>query len=104
MFAARFFGSSYFGPRYFGKVGAAPEADGDHFGDRYFGTNYFGARYFGGTPGADVPPIERPDAQIVGGFTWRPSPMLADDLRSKRISNDDLLLLLAAQVAAGLVH
>jgi hypothetical protein len=46
----------------------------------------------------------QPDVQIVGGFTWRPSPMLADDLRSKRISNDDLLLLLAAQVAAGLVH
>jgi hypothetical protein len=49
-----------------------------------------------------VPEPEAPPA--TGGSVWRPPTVWADGLREKRITNDDLLLLLAAEIAAGLLH
>lgn len=45
-----------------------------------------------------------PDVVPMVPIGWYPPPLLADGLRTKRITNDDLLLLIAAEIAAGLLH
>jgi hypothetical protein len=56
-----------------------------------------GGASIGVTPDVTPPPV-------TGGLAWFPPPVLADGLRTKRITNDDLLLLLAGEIAAGLLH
>jgi hypothetical protein len=55
--------------------------------------------------GACIGVAPEPETPIFsGGGVWRPPTVWADGLREKRITNDDLLLLLAGEIAAGLLH